>query len=276
MSTPIHIEDPNDPRVAPYAGLRDAHLARANPADPDRPGGLFIAEGHAVVRTLLASRFETISVLTSENRLHTIENDVPEGTPLYVMPLGSMSKLAGFDIHRGVLAVGQRTPEPTLEELAKNATCIVAIEGLSNHDNVGAIFRNAAALGGAQPRILLDATSCDPLYRKSIRVSMGHALRIPFARTPDLPGDLRQLTALGFETIALETAEDAVALEAFAPATRRVLVLGAEGPGITEPVLDAAQHIAHIPMTLGVPSLNVATAGAIALHRLIARDNTPR
>ncbi|MEO0513147.1 MAG: RNA methyltransferase [Planctomycetota bacterium] len=261
--------DLSDPHLAPYVNLRDAHLARAHPSDPDRAEGLFIAEGHAVVRTLLASRFETLSVLASERRVHTVQSDVPDGVPLYVLPDDAMNELVGFDIHRGVLAAGKRRPPPPLADLAAAATTVVALEGLSNHDNVGSIFRLAAALGGDRPRVLLDPASCDPLYRKSIRVSMGHALRVPFARVDNLPAALRSLRDQGFDTLALETTENAVDLAAVEPTGRpRVVVVGAEGPGLTPETLAAVDRVARIPIDPGVPSLNVATAAAIALYQL--------
>lgn len=266
----IPITDAQDPRVAPYIGLRDAHLAREHPADPDRPGGIFIAEGHAVVRILLSSRFETLSVLATENRLGLIAADVPPDVPIYKMSRQAMSQVVGFDIHRGVLAAGRRVPEPTLEDLAANASSVIALEGLSNHDNVGALFRNAAALGGSAPRVLLDPESCDPLYRKSIRVSMGHALRVPFRRSADFVGDLSGFRDMGFETIALEITPDAQEIATVSIADRpRVLVLGAEGPGISNAVLESADRVVKVPIDSGVASLNVATAAAIAMHRLL-------
>lgn len=269
--SPIPVSDPDDPRVAAFLNLRDAHLARRHPADPDRPRGIFIAEGHAVVRTLLASRFETLAVLATERRAHTIAQDVPPHTPFYVMPDDAMNRLVGFDIHRGVLAAGRRSPDPTIKDLLDGATCIVALEGLSNHDNVGSMFRLAAALGREHPRVLLDPTCCDPLYRKAIRVSMGHALRVPFARTASLPNAIHAAHAAGFDTIALETADDALDITALPPPKGPyLLALGAEGPGLTDATLAAVRTTAHIKMSAGVASLNVATAAAIALHHLSA------
>jgi tRNA G18 (ribose-2'-O)-methylase SpoU len=191
----------------------------------------------------------------------------PEALPVYVAPQAVMDEVAGFHLHRGILAaVARRQPEDVaalLAALPRRAT-IVATIGLSNHDNVGAIFRNAAAFGA--DAVLLDATSCDPLYRKAIRVSVGAALKVPFAIVPDAATLLELLGEAGFEALALSPA-GAEDISTVTRADRTALVLGAEGPGLP-PALMSRMRTARIDMAPGFDSLNVAAASAVALHRL--------
>ncbi|MEO1717929.1 MAG: RNA methyltransferase [Planctomycetota bacterium] len=264
----IAIDDPDDPRIAAYRSLRENRLPK--PTD-DAPHGLFIAEGEKVVRRFAegASRFELASVLLAESRF---ERDrpwlagLPDGTPIYLAGRPVMDAIVGFPIHRGVLAAGLRMPKPPIADLLAEAQTVLVLEGLANHDNVGGIFRVAAALC-QKPLVLLDPTSCDPLYRKAIRVSMGHALAVPFARLPDWPTDLAELAAAGFETVALSLTGDATAMHNWRPRSDRVAwLLGAEGPGLSDAALAAADGVVRIHMEPGVDSLNVVTAAAIALH----------
>lgn len=258
-----------DPRIVDYRDIRDADLLGRK--------GLFMAEGRLVVWTLLAdSRFRARSVLLSDAAWEAMREailslDAPP--PVYVAPQDIVSAVAGFHVHRGCLAVGERgemmSPATALSSVAPGPALVVALEGLSNHDNVGAIFRNAAAFGAGA--VLLDHRSCDPLYRKAIRVSMGAALRTPFARAADAAELLKELSASGFSTVALATSAVMTIDElANAPArpARIALLLGAEGPGLTDATLAAADHTVRIPMAPGTDSLNVATAAAIAMHRL--------
>lgn len=264
----IPVVDPADARLAPYRALRENRLARPTPGAPH---GVFIAEGEKVVRRFAegASRFELQSVLLAASRL---ERDrpwlagLPAETPIYLAERDVMDAVVGFPIHRGVLAAGLRLPDPPIADLLADAETVLVLEGLANHDNVGGIFRVAAALG-RKPLILLDPTSCDPLYRKAIRVSMGHALAVPFARLPGWPEGLGELDRAGFETLALGLRADAVPMHAWQRRSRRVAwLLGAEGPGLSEPALAAATGVVRIDMQPGVDSLNVVTAAAIALH----------
>ena len=264
----IAIDDPDDPRIAAYRSLRENRLPK--PTD-DAPHGLFIAEGEKVVRRFAegASRFELASVLLAESRF---ERDrpwlagLPDGTPIYLAGRPVMDAIVGFPIHRGVLAAGLRMPKPPIADLLAEAQTVLVLEGLANHDNVGGIFRVAAALC-QKPLVLLDPTSCDPLYRKAIRVSMGHALAVPFARLPDWPNGLAELASAGFETLALGLAGDAPPMHGWRPSSDRVAwLLGAEGPGLSDAALAAADAVVRIDMEPGVDSLNVVTAAAIALH----------
>ncbi|MEM7622557.1 MAG: TrmH family RNA methyltransferase, partial [Planctomycetota bacterium] len=212
----IPIDDPADPRIAAYRVLRENKLPRPT---ADAPHGLFIAEGEKVVRRFAegASRFDLRSVLLADARLDRDRSwlaGLPSGTPIYLANRPVMDAIVGFPIHRGVLAAGLRLSDPPIKDLLAEAQTVLVLEGLANHDNLGGIFRVAAALG-QKPAILLDPTSCDPLYRKAIRVSMGHALAVPFARVPEWPTGLDAITSAGFEVAALGLHEGAVSMHAW-------------------------------------------------------------
>ncbi|MGE3109902.1 MAG: TrmH family RNA methyltransferase [Phycisphaerales bacterium] len=285
----LPIESIDDPRVADYSQVREAEL-RADRFDA--PGGLFIAEGELVIRRLLASRYPIRSMLITRARLATLADlltTLPGDVPVYLVEQHTMNAVVGFNIHRGALAIGQRGPEPALHALLQPARCAVILENLANHDNLGGIFRNVAALGAGcfgRTCILLSPRCADPLYRKSIRVSMGAALQVPFATLNDWSGGLELLKQSGFHVIAMTPADDAqdiaqVAHRVATSGARPAILLGAEGPGLSPESLRLADVRARIPMpgrddsaaTLSPPdaavdSLNVAVACAISLHRL--------
>jgi tRNA G18 (ribose-2'-O)-methylase SpoU len=257
--TPIPIDDPEDPRLAAYTRMRERDLVGRE--------GRFIAEGEVVLRVLLSgtARFRVESVLVSPERLPGLAPALAGlDAPVYLASKAVMGAVAGFPIHRGVLAVGRRGPEPSPDALVpEGPALVVGLVGLANHDNVGGIFRNAAAFGA--DAVLLDAETCDPLYRKAIRVSAGTSLTMPFARVPtgdDLLGlcERQRLVPLALSP----RGEDIGALP---PLPRALLLLGTEGPGLPEALMARARRVA-IPMAPGVDSLNVAVAGAVALHRL--------
>jgi tRNA G18 (ribose-2'-O)-methylase SpoU len=262
----IKITDPADPRLAAYRDVKDRDLHRHE---------RFIVEGAiALERLVRSSRFPLQSLLIAENRsasLAPLLAYMPPTTPAYVAPQAVMDAIAGFHIHRGVLALARRTPSPTPEQLLStlpSATMtVLALIGLSNHDNVGGCFRNAAALGA--DAVLLDETSCDPLYRKAIRVSSGAALSLPFAHMGDGESVLTALNDAGVETWAL-TPSGGEALQTLKPPARLALVLGAEGPGLPTDLMARSRRVS-IPMSGGMDSLNVATAGAIALSHVFSR-----
>lgn len=228
-----------------------------------------------VVRRLLeGSRFTTRSLLLTPAALASFTDLDARlaGLPVYVAEQRAMNAVAGFDIHRGCLAAGERGPSPAWQEVVAAAGTVVVLERVANADNVGGIFRNAAALGA--DAVLLDQASTDPLYRKAIRTSMGAALHVPFAVMTDWPGDLGRLRAAGFTLVALTPAVGARTLTDVAsqlgaqPGTGRriALLLGHEGSGLSDEALAAAGMHARIPMATSVDSLNVATAAAIALY----------
>lgn len=234
---------------------------------------LFIAEGSVVLERLAASkRFATVSILIDERRLGALTPVLERfdaGVPIYIAPLGVLDQIVGFHIHRGVLAIGSRGPDPDPEALIAElpaSACVVMLVGLSNADNVGGVFRNCAAFGADV--VLLDPTCCDPLYRKAIRVSVGGALITPFARVADVTAMLAHLRAAGFELIAMSPTGGEL-LGGLTRAARTCVILGAEGPGLPPAVLSQARGV-QIPMAAGFDSLNVATTSGIVLHELMA------
>ncbi|WP_092036770.1 TrmH family RNA methyltransferase [Methylobacterium pseudosasicola] len=234
--------------------------------------GRFIVEGEVTLRLLLGARarFRSESILLAPERWPGLAPDVAasaEPPPVYLAAKPVMSAVTGFPIHRGVLAVGLRGPEPDPAALVPPAPApalVLGLAGLTNHDNVGAAFRNAAAFGA--DAVLLDAASCDPLYRKSIRVSAGAALIQPFARLAPEQDWLALAEALDLEALAL-TPGAAESLDALAVPARVLLILGTEGPGLDATTLSRARPV-RIPMAPGFDSLNVATAAGIALQTI--------
>jgi tRNA G18 (ribose-2'-O)-methylase SpoU len=259
----IPITDPDDPRIAAYRHVREPDLVcRA---------GRFIAEGEVVLRVLLtASRHGAESLLITQKRLAALAPllaRVPEGVPVYTADQTVLDSIAGFPLHRGILALGRRAPMPTAEELLAGLgprALVAALIGIGNHDNVGGIFRNAAAFGA--DAVILDSESCDPLYRKAIRVSVGASLMVPFARLERGIDVVALLSGQGFEPLALSPA-GTIPLARLARPPRAAVLLGAEGPGLPADVLARARTV-RIPMADGFDSLNVATASGIVLHHL--------
>lgn len=259
----------SDPRLDRYRDLRDADLLR------DR--GLFVAEGRLIVRRVIEDgRFAIESLLVNEGALRDLDSAIARvdpATPVYVCPTDTFPAVIGFNLHRGCLALVRRPPALAVDTLLRESRMLLVLDGVGNPDNVGGIMRNAAAFGA--DGVLLWPTSCDPLYRKAIRTSMGAALRIPFAKAdpPDWPSVLTRVRAAGFAIVALSPRKPSEPLEAFAgrPRPHRMaLVLGAEGPGLTGAVEDLADYRVRIPISDRVDSLNVAVAAGIALNRLSA------
>lgn len=261
----IPITSIEDPRIAAYRDVKDRDLHRRD--------DLFIVEGKVTVTRLIeTSAFPIRSLFLAESRIdpmHDALDRLDAAVPVYTAPQSVMDEIAGFPLHRGVLALARRTPLPSIGELIaslKPQTLLVLI-GLSNHDNVGACFRNAAALGA--DAVLLDETSCDPLYRKSIRVSAGTALSLPFTQTGTGADIITALNASGFVCWSLTPANGTRLHTAPVP-DRLALILGPEGPGLPDALMRETTRIT-IPMAPGVDSLNVATAGAIALNHVLAQ-----
>ncbi|MBC7833486.1 MAG: RNA methyltransferase [Phycisphaerales bacterium] len=273
----IPITSTTDPRLADYLDIREQHLRAGSLASREGAETTFIAEGEVVVRQLIKSSFQTRSVLLTESRLATVRDALdalPPTTPRYVIDQALMNSVVGFNIHRGLLAVGIRRRLPTLDELLAGSHTLVVLEDLANHDNLGAMFRNAAALGGAGCSVLLSPRCADPLYRKALRVSVGLVLMVPFTRSTDFPGDLARIRAAGFQILALTPAAGAIDIGygeegvPSSPTGKRAILIGAEGPGLTEAARRSADLSVRIPIAPGVDSINAALAGGIALHRL--------
>ena len=266
------IHDLDDPAVQAYRNVREADLKGRDE--------LFIAEGRLVVGLLLkGGRFRAESVLVTEpafNAIRPVLESVAEPPPVLLADPGVMNAIVGFDIHRGCLAAGRRGPVPMAHDLltgeGADARLIIAVEDLSNHDNLGGIFRSAAAFGiGA---VLLTPRCCDPLYRKAIRVSMGHVLRVPYGQMEPGRAGIESLREMGIFTVALTPHPDAVSLaelsRRFAETEpgRVCLVLGSEGEGLSPGMIEGADLRVRIPMAPGVDSLNASVAGAIATQRI--------
>jgi tRNA G18 (ribose-2'-O)-methylase SpoU len=259
------IESIDDPRVADYRNVPDAELLRTQ--------GVFVAEGRQVVRQLLAgSRFRTRSVLVSPSALESLR-DVLEtrDVPIYTMPIDRLATLVGFNMHRGCLAIGERLPAAGLDAWLREAApsrLLVVGERLANADNVGGVFRNALAFGAGG--VLLSPGCCDPLYRKSIRVSMGGALRVPYAIDEHWPAGLHALKNAGFRVFGLTPLASARELEdalaSLVPDMSVALAVGHEGHGLSDVATGIADDHVRIGMRSGVDSLNVATAAGIALY----------
>lgn len=267
----IRIDDPADHRIVPFLDIRERDVVGRQ--------GRFIAEGKVVLNVLLnGSRFQTESILVLENRLAGLAEIIekaPVKPPVYVASREVMDRIAGFPIHRGILAVGKKGEalhvEDVLDGLAGKALVVVAV-GIANHDNVGAIFRNAAAFGASA--VLIDPTCCDPLYRKAIRVSVGAALKIPFATVPDPAGLAADLIARGFDSFALSPRGE-TDIRHVKTSGRVALYLGTEGEGLPDALL-ARMRSVRIDMAENFDSLNVAAASAIALHHFAATETEAR
>ena len=268
----VRISGPDDGRVAEYRGLTDAALMRTR--------GLFVAEGRLLVQRLIEDgRYTLRSVLLSDAAYRGLEatlTALDAAAPIYLCEESDFLGLTGHDIHRGCLALAERPPERTVRDLLMDAAgtfaTLVLLEGVTNADNVGGVFRNAAAFGAGA--VLLSPTCCDPLYRKAIRTSMAATLGLPFARVDPWPGGLEAIRAAGFTIVALSPRESALSIDGFAVAPRpgRVaLVVGTEGEGLTPAVEAAADVHVRIPIAPGVDSLNLAVAVGIALYRLSPR-----
>lgn len=262
----ITVQSPDDPRLDLYRNLSDAALLAGS--------GCFIAEGRLVVRRLVeASPFRPRSVLVTpagRAALDGLEARLGD-VPVYEVDQGVMNTITGFNIHRGCLAVGERGTPRDWQHLAATARTLVVLEHVADPDNVGALFRSAAALGAEA--VLLDPHTTDPLYRKAIRTSMGAALWLPFARLAEWPADLQRLRALGVTVLALTPDAGADTLGTWidahcanADAVRVALLLGHEGAGLSGVATAAADARLRIPVNPEVDSLNVAVAGAIALY----------
>jgi tRNA G18 (ribose-2'-O)-methylase SpoU len=258
----------DDERLADYRHLREPSRRMA----VERNQGIFTVEGALSVEALLDSRFAVRSVLVSQEHEAQMVARLGDDVVLLSLPGSEVEALSGVQFHRGVLAVAERPDLPSVAEVAREARRLLVLEAVNDHENIGALFRNAAAFG--VDAVVLDPTTADPLYRRSTRVSLGHVLRVPFARAAAWPGDLEALRAAGVLTVALTPAADAEPLGRLVrEAPQRVaLLLGAEGPGLSDASLAAADRRVRIPMEVGVDSVNVATAAAVALAALYGFD----
>jgi len=259
----VPIDHPGDPRIDAYRDIRERDLVGRD--------GLFVAEGKVVLAMLLASRsYRPLSLLIAAHRLDALGsliNDVPEDVPIFAASQHVIDSIAGFPLHRGILAIGRRIDVPDAETLLSRMGAqanILLLSAISNHDNMGGIFRNAAAFGARA--ILLDSDCCDPLYRKAIRVSVGAALLVPFAKLARGEDPIALFDRHGFSAIAL-TPSGGGLLADLVPVARNAVLLGTEGEGLSADLIARAKSV-RIAMAPGFDSLNVATTSGIVLHHL--------
>ena len=258
----IPIDNADDPRIAGYRQVKERDLVGRD--------GLFVAEGAVVLRHLLTSPLvEPVSLLIAESKLpglFGLLDQVPAGIPVYGAGQGVIDAIAGFHLHRGILALGRRIGALEADDLLASLPAralVVVLFGIGNHDNMGGLFRNAAAFGA--DAVLLAEDCCDPMYRKAIRVSVGASLILPFARVP-AGESLELLSRHGFESVAL-TPSGAVELANVRRSDRMAALFGAEGPGLPTEILDKCTTV-RITMSGGFDSLNVATTSGIVLHQM--------
>jgi len=251
------VEDPADPRLVEVAGLTDA-AARAR---TEAEHGCFVVEGLLALEAAARSPHPLRAVLVARPKLERVLPVVDDlDIDIFVAEPGLLEAVTGFDMHRGVVASAGRLPLPEPAAVLAGARRVAVVEGVNDHENLGALFRNAAAFG--IDAVLLDPSTADPLYRRSVRVSLGHVLRVPWTRLAPLPGGLAPVRDAGLTTVAL-TPRGLVDVRDL-PDERIAWLLGAEGPGLTGATLAAADLRVRIPMAGGVDSLNVATAAAVA------------
>jgi tRNA G18 (ribose-2'-O)-methylase SpoU len=267
MTSLTRIGDPDDPRISSYREIRERDLIRRE--------NRFVAEGTVVLNLLVDAHvggtgFAAESLLLLENRvegLSSLIERLPDDIPVYIASRAVMNAIAGFDIHRGVLALGMRRRSPSIADLLAalpEKALVVAACGIANHDNIGAIFRNAAAFGA--DAVLLDGTCCDPLYRKALRVSVGSVLRLPYAREGSIADLLTAVHGAGFTLWGLSP-KGATDIRDIEPGHRAALMTGTEGEGLPSKIL-ASIRTARIPQAPGLDSLNAGTATGVALFSI--------
>ena len=262
----VDITDPADARVDDFRDLNSVDRR------PDLPGGkgLVIAEGVLVAQRMLASRFTPHAFLGTERRLAELSGLGGVRAPNYRASAEVMADIVGFHLNRGVLAAARRPTELGLADVLAGARTVAVLEGVNDHENLGSIFRNAAGLG--VDAVIFGAGCADPLYRRAVRVSMGHALLVPFARAGNWPADLYRLRDRGFRLLAMTPNAQARTMAEVMDdlSHEKVAVLvGAEGPGLSAAALRAADVRVRIPMSRGTDSLNVATAAALAFYERV-------
>ncbi|MCQ4043502.1 TrmH family RNA methyltransferase [Streptantibioticus rubrisoli] len=267
MAELITIDDPDDPRLRDYTRLTDVELRRRRePAE-----GLFIAEGEKVIRRARHAGYQMRSMLLSAKWVDTMRDVIDEvPAPVYAVSPDVAEQVTGYHVHRGALASMERKPLPDAADVLAEARRIVVMEAVNDHTNIGAVFRSAAALG--MDAVLLSPDCADPLYRRSVKVSMGAVFSVPYARLEQWPRDLETVREGGFRLLALTPDAKAEDIDVVAPhrMERVALMLGAEGEGLSTRALVAADQWVRIPMAHGVDSLNVGAAAAVAFYAVTA------
>ncbi len=262
----VMVDDLDDARLSDFRHLREPNVR----ARVERNAGIFTVEGWLSLEALAESPYPVRSALVATKHAARAESIVEPDVPVYAVPESALEQVTGVHFHRGVVGVAERPAALTPDAVLDGARRVLLLEGVNDYENLGALFRNASAFG--VDAVLLDPTTADPLYRRATRVSLGHVLRVPFARVgPDAwPSILGDLSRDGMTVLALTPAADATPLGSVLeqlPDKVGVLV-GAEGPGLSEDAMAAADLRVRIPMTPGTDSVNVATSAAIALAAL--------
>ena len=259
-----------DPALADYRALTDVELRRrSEPAH-----GIFIAEGELVIRRALRAGYPMRSALMTQRWLSSVADLVADiDVPLYVGSPELLESVTGFHVHRGALAAMARLPLRSVADLLPQSSRLVVLEEVNSHTNLGAIFRSAAGLG--MDAVLLSPTCADPLYRRSVRVSMGEVFSIPYARIESWPSGLTLLREAGFRVLALTPDSRASSIDEIAvqDGEKLALLLGAEGPGLSDSAVAVATSAVRIPMGNGVDSLNVAAAAAVACYAIARKTS---
>ncbi|QXC59902.1 RNA methyltransferase [Aquihabitans sp. G128] len=262
----VVVEDLDDPRLADYWHLREPNVR----ARVEREAGIFTVEGWLSLEALAESPYPVRSALVATKHAARAQSIVGPLVPVYAVAESALEHVTGVHFHRGVLGVGERLDALDAGAVLAGARRILVLEGVNDYENLGGLFRNASAFG--VDAVLLDPTTADPLYRRSTRVSLGHVLRVPYARASieAWPSILEDLRREGVVVLALTPARDAAPLASIIPdlPERVAVVVGAEGPGLSGEAMASAEHRVRIPMTPGTDSVNVATAAAIVLATL--------
>lgn len=263
----IDINSLSDPRVAVFATLTEAQLR--NRLEPDK--GIFIAESPKVIRVAMQAGMEPVALLCERRHIEGDAADIITACPDILVYTGErelLAALTGYTLTRGVLCAMKRPQPNTVADTIRDARRVAVIDGVVDTTNIGAIFRSAAALG--IDAVLLTPTSCDPLNRRAVRVSMGTVFLVPWTY---ITGGYSELTSLGFKTVAMALRDDSVSIDdpALCAESRLAIVLGTEGDGLADAAISDADYVCRIPMAHGVDSLNVAAASAVAFWQLRAR-----
>ena len=264
----VLVDDPTDPRIEEFLGLRDHELRRRREAPNGDLAGIFIAEGDIVVERAVRAGYRLRSVLIDATRTQPLPTVIGRDVPVFAAGQQVVLKITGMAMHRGLIASLDRGPDRALGPVLAAATRAVVLENVNNPTNLGVIARSAIGLGA--DALLLDPSCCDPLYRRASRVAMGEVFALPWARTARFPEGLDEIVDAGFSLVALTPDPTAEAIDdvTWEPDQKVALVLGAEGPGLTDATMDRVGRRVRIPLHAGVDSLNVGAAAAIACYVL--------
>ncbi|MGI9595549.1 MAG: TrmH family RNA methyltransferase [Acidimicrobiales bacterium] len=271
----IEVDDPEDSRIWVFQGLRD-HVLRRRREQPDGDmAGVFVAEGDIVVERALRAGYQLQCLLVDAKRTKPLPDAIDQAVPVYAAGPEVLQRITGYHLHRGVLACFKRRELLSFDDAVAGSRTVAVIEGVNNPTNLGVILRCAVALG--VDSYFIDPTCCDPLYRRCGRVSMGESFATPYARLPAFPDGLAPLRAAGFELLALTPDPNAVPLNElrFAADQAVALLLGAEGPGLTEATMAACDRRVKIPMSGTTDSINVGSAAAVAFYAVAQARLSP-